>query len=315
MSRPRTVSPSCWTSWRPNSITLLLRRPHNNNKNTIICLQEVSYDWAGALHTFFANRGYHLVTGLYGKPFNGYMGVALAWPTDTYEAVDVDICRLADTREDGWPRPNEGDENEGLTTVLTKWTAGLVQRASSVWDRTIRKWGLAGSPKNEDETPPDHWSLSERRFNVLLTATLREKGTSSNDNTASSSFCISNYHMPCAYYCPMAMTLHADLCARRLQSIAERQGQLPYILAYVSRFMHGTTVLLHMCGSGSGGADGVAFSWIANPRSESESHSLFWTVPTHSSLSSAAAAGVFSIFLLAQWAISISNLTSPYTSS
>jgi mRNA deadenylase 3'-5' endonuclease subunit Ccr4 len=40
---------------------------------TVFCLQEVSYDWAGAFHTWFANRGYHLVTGLYGKKFNGYM--------------------------------------------------------------------------------------------------------------------------------------------------------------------------------------------------------------------------------------------------
>ena len=36
-------------------------------QESIICLQEVSYDWAGPLHTHFANRGYHFVTGLYGK--------------------------------------------------------------------------------------------------------------------------------------------------------------------------------------------------------------------------------------------------------
>ena len=38
---------------------------------TIYALQEVCYPFASALHTFFAQRGYHFVTGLYGRPFNG----------------------------------------------------------------------------------------------------------------------------------------------------------------------------------------------------------------------------------------------------
>ena len=38
---------------------------------TIFALQEVCYPFASALHTFFASRGYHFVTGLYGRPFNG----------------------------------------------------------------------------------------------------------------------------------------------------------------------------------------------------------------------------------------------------
>jgi mRNA deadenylase 3'-5' endonuclease subunit Ccr4 len=37
----------------------------------IICLQEVSTPWAGFLHAYFANRGYHMITGLYGNKFNG----------------------------------------------------------------------------------------------------------------------------------------------------------------------------------------------------------------------------------------------------
>ena len=41
------------------------------DSKAIICLQEVSTVWAGVLHTYFANRGYHMVTGLYGNKFNG----------------------------------------------------------------------------------------------------------------------------------------------------------------------------------------------------------------------------------------------------
>lgn len=32
-------------------------------RNGIICLQEVSRLWAGQLHVYFSQRGYHFVTG------------------------------------------------------------------------------------------------------------------------------------------------------------------------------------------------------------------------------------------------------------
>lgn len=182
---------------------------------TCVCLlfdkisKEVSYEWAGALHTFFATKGWHLVTGLYGKKFNGYMGVGMAWPTSGFDVIGVDICRLADTREEGWPK----SEEKGFLDNVVKGFSSFIEGA-------MKQLGWKDS---KDEDPPDHWSLSERRFNVLLTATLREK-------KSGKSFAIGNYHMPCAYYCPMAMTLHADLCARRVQTIAEKNN-VPYVLA------------------------------------------------------------------------------------
>ena len=196
---------------------------NNNNNNTIICLQEVSYATAGALHTFFANRQYHMVTGLYGNKFNGYMGVCLAWPTERFATVDVDICRLADVREDGWPvPPNHHDNNDDTTG----WMTGALQRVTAWWDTTwARVWSSHQEPPTTWDDPPEHWALSERRFNVLVTATLRDKQTGQ-------TFCIGNYHMPCAYYCPKAMTLHADLAARRVQWWAAQQDpSVPCILA------------------------------------------------------------------------------------
>jgi|TARA_B100000524_G_scaffold208196_1_gene108892 hypothetical protein len=67
----------------------------------VICLQEVSSKWAGDLTPFFEANGYTLVTSLYGNRFNGYMGVALAWPREFYQSEAVDISRVADTR--AWP--------------------------------------------------------------------------------------------------------------------------------------------------------------------------------------------------------------------
>ena len=40
-------------------------------KHAVVCLQEVSREWSGDLHAFFARQGYQFTTGLYGNPFNG----------------------------------------------------------------------------------------------------------------------------------------------------------------------------------------------------------------------------------------------------
>ena len=112
----------------------------SENRAIIFCLQEISYDWAGALHTFFARHNYHVITGLYGKKSNGYMGVLTAYPTDKLETVQVDICRLSDTYEQ-WPEKSE----EG----------------------TLYK-----------EVPESHWSIAQHRYNVLLTVVLKDKSSS-----------------------------------------------------------------------------------------------------------------------------------------
>jgi 2',5'-phosphodiesterase len=184
-----------------------LEKEIQSNQNVILCLQEVSYDWAGSLHTFLANRGYHLVTGSYGKKFNGYMGVCLAWPQDSFVVEDVDISRIADKREGGWP---VNEEPPLLQKVWSKLQTAL--------DKPLRKLGLVSG---EDI---DHWDMSERRFNVLVSATLKEKASGQ-------SFCIGTYHMPCAFYAPMVMTIHTDLAARHVQRLAESHGSIPYILA------------------------------------------------------------------------------------
>lgn len=80
------ASPSYFTTLNPdhldssNRLKVVLEKLESEiptpgcSGTTIFALQEVSYDWAGELHTFFANRGYHLVTGLYGGKHSGYMG-------------------------------------------------------------------------------------------------------------------------------------------------------------------------------------------------------------------------------------------------
>jgi 2',5'-phosphodiesterase len=207
--------PNHFTSYNPahleasNRLPVVLQKldeEMKSSKNTVVCLQEVSYDWAADLHTFFATRGYHLVTGLYGKKFNGYMGVCLAWPVETMEVVHVDISRLSDKRQGGWP-----DRDERPSALASLWTSMLKTLP-------LKQFGLEG------KEVIDHWNFSENRFNVIVSAVLREKASGK-------AFCIGNYHMPCAYFAPMVMSIHSEMAAQHVQRMAMEHGDVPHILA------------------------------------------------------------------------------------
>lgn len=171
--------------------------------------------------------------------------MGIAYPLKDFETVNVDICRLSDTRPGGWPREapvvenKEESENiiraqQGRGTignVVQRFVATLVQ---SITNRvTIKRLGASSSPSStsavEEKKPIDPWEMSENRFNVLLTAVLRHRSgeggggvacSNNNKDNGNSAFSISNYHMPCAYFAPAVMNIHSDMVARRVQDLA-----------------------------------------------------------------------------------------------
>eukprot|EP01134_Creolimax_fragrantissima_P001361 CFRG1361T1 len=173
-------------------------------KKSIICLQEVSRTFAGALHVHFAKHNYHFVTGLYGKRFNDYMGVGIAWSTDTYETVDVEVSKLSDSIKWGKePAPGLLYESYKTLVNLATWPFKAITPASY--------WYL----------PDDPWKIAKSRENILVFVRLRSK-------VDGKTFCIANYHMPCVFWCPPVMMIHSALAARRTKTLAKED---PYILA------------------------------------------------------------------------------------
>ncbi|KAL7530532.1 hypothetical protein ACHAXR_004330, partial [Thalassiosira sp. AJA248-18] len=190
--------------------------PKSTTPPTIFALQEVCYPFASALHTFFAQRGYHFVTGLYGRPFNGYMGVGIAYPLKDFDTVNVDICRLSDERAE-WPREkiDEGESNDnskGLGQIIQKFSKTFevlaAQTIQTLNKQITKRLGYTA------KKIIDPWDMSENRFNVLLTVALRYRTGDSN------AFSVSNYHMPCAFYAPAVMNIHAEMAAKRVQDLA-----------------------------------------------------------------------------------------------
>jgi mRNA deadenylase 3'-5' endonuclease subunit Ccr4 len=51
-------------------------------RECVICLQEVNYEWYSDLLVFFNKNNYNLIIESYGNIKNDYMGVAIAHPKD-----------------------------------------------------------------------------------------------------------------------------------------------------------------------------------------------------------------------------------------
>lgn len=170
------------------------------DQGSIVCLQEVSEQWAAQLHAVFQNNGYHFVHRLYGPPFQGYMGVGIAFSNARYNLVDADIVRVSDTRN--WPK------------VAKPSDAPLARAGRAIVDfvRTVKRSVLRQKPY---KPPTDPVVYARKRFNTLVSVRLAPK-TESNNNLV-----VTTYHMPCAYFAPPVMNMHVALCARRAIEFAK----------------------------------------------------------------------------------------------
>ena len=173
----------------------------------VIGLQEVSMSWAGPLHAYFAKKGYTFILSLYGKPFNNYMGVGLAVPTDAYELVRSDISRLSDTVK--FPRVKPKEASFGPLTPVYNL---LVKTPVGLWRKLT------------DYRPPmTEWDTARNRFNSILHATLKCK-------KSDVSFGVATYHMPCMFRTAAdrrVMVIHAGMAAQ--YALNQSEG-LPTVL-------------------------------------------------------------------------------------
>lgn len=160
-----------------------------------------------------------------------YMGVAIAYPLEYFETVKVDVCRLSDERPDGWPREKEIEEGESSNEPKGLFGRSIIQKLTKtvavIVAQTMQTINKRLEYSSDNKKPIDPWVMSENRFNVFLTVALRFK------NGKSNAFAISNYHMPCAFFAPPVMNIHAEMAAKRLQDLAAESESktMPYIFA------------------------------------------------------------------------------------
>ena len=170
------------------------------DSKSIICLQEVSQEWAGNLYGYFLQQNYHFITALYGSKFDGYMGVAVAIPMDKYEVSNVDITRVADTKTILEKVPEKKPEG---------FIAESIDKLKRIWRSVVVIW-----TGNRPKPTEDLWDMVRKRQNQMICTELQCKDTKK-------SFVVGTYHMPCAFRNPDMMVVHSALSAQHVQNIAK----------------------------------------------------------------------------------------------
>eukprot|EP00929_Paragymnodinium_shiwhaense_P122819 TRINITY_DN9597_c0_g1_i1.p1 TRINITY_DN9597_c0_g1~~TRINITY_DN9597_c0_g1_i1.p1 ORF type:complete len:561 (+),score=111.84 TRINITY_DN9597_c0_g1_i1:108-1790(+) len=193
-------------------------------RGAVICLQEVSTTWSSQFHVFFQQRGYHMVYSHYGNKLNGYMGVAVAFPNAQYELRDVSIQRISETvyMNKAWAQPN-GNESSTSQLQLDAQHEAVLDVAGYFSSPHFDPRGASGNtgPDAAEETEADggideefpvidHWAYSRSRQNTMVAVKLSSKDRIG----AASPVVVATYHMPCAYFAPPVMVIHAALAAQ-----------------------------------------------------------------------------------------------------
>ena len=162
---------------------------------SIICLQEISGNWLGRLHTFFRSKNYILVANCYGgskSKDNGQgwnLGVGIAYPVSHFDIIECEIIqvgKLWNTFLDRpQPRESEAKTYKQLFKDITKSKINTVKK----WvEQTVLCCGCGDGPKPESFDP---YKNARSRENPMICIKFRgwHCGT----------FTVGTYHMPCLF--------------------------------------------------------------------------------------------------------------------
>lgn len=184
----------------------------------IITLQEVSLLWESRFIPWFLSHGYMYIGRGYGHKFNGYMGVAIAFPMNKYTLEDCSIVNVADEKQGGY----EGKDKQPF--------ALLNSAAMRVWGAlslVVTKLGSRLFPRffiQEDEKQTDAaaWAAARSRSNMMIMLHLVE-----NDTARPIDFVVATYHMPCYFFMPKVMMIHTALVKQCLANYVSRNVRGP----------------------------------------------------------------------------------------
>lgn len=227
-------------------------------RRSIICLQEISRHWSGKLYAFFQQRGYTLITSLYGAAITGYMGVGVAFPNDVWSAKDVDVCRVSETKTSEWHLPSKEsrdwdwksrdgarrDQRPGDWTCPTCRAHVFASKATCFKCKTPKPakptepagglWGLVPAVLaclSGFATPATATPAAATPAAATHDAIQWYEAASRKENTMVSihlqskahigvAMWVGTYHMPCAFVQPKLMAMHAALAMQHLQRLA-----------------------------------------------------------------------------------------------
>jgi hypothetical protein len=191
---------------------------------TIFGLQEISLPWVGPLRSFFQQHGYEFVHSCYGSRFNGYMGVAIAFPM---RAHDLRISRL----EMVCPPQQYGDVG------FQRWKQGQ-KKSNTAWYRKLVNLGKNSLPFRpliehfQTPSPRPPQTMIACRFNRAIFGLLHHPDVGA--------VAFGTYHMPCMFRYPKVMAVHALLFFHALREYCHRCGVEDFVVMMDANFQPGS---------------------------------------------------------------------------
>lgn len=176
----------------------------------VVCLQEVSQAWQGALETFFCANEYTFVFSGYGNSRNGYMGVGVAFPNAKFTLEDANVVRLADTGG-RWP---SRARRPPPTLGRRLWNT-LSYIPFGVGDWLLGRY----APENVLDV---EYEIGRRRNAAVSVALTTE---------ANAEFTVTTYHCPCMFGTPEKREVQLVHTAMLLQHAKKWAGSRPFIVA------------------------------------------------------------------------------------
>lgn len=204
------------TTRKTRTITLL-ESFFAHSPQPIICLQEISPDWKGALELLFMKNNYSFFNISY-----GILGVGIAIPNESITVINVEYIHIGELIKTNTPRKiwqieeeyREAERNRKLreeslsflqkVSLIVKDMTALIPEYIRVIEETIKE---------------ARW---KRNYAIRLTLRLRLKHT-----TEEKEFMVYNYHMPCTFKTPIIQFLHLSVFKRLIL----QHHMIPTILA------------------------------------------------------------------------------------
>lgn len=160
---------------------------------TIVCLQEVSGEWAPALVQELARHGFSAYVTHYDWAHSSNMGVLIAWNPAVFCATKLIKKQIANLL------PRMAASEAAPPSLLSKLTAW-------VW-----------RPEHQEHW----WDTCRRKYNEAIFAHFQ-------CNTSGQEFCVATYHAPCMYTNEAAMLVNTGAFIKWAQSLSEH---FPLIVA------------------------------------------------------------------------------------
>lgn len=127
-------------------------------QGSVICLQEISRNWAGELLPLYEKHGYGHMEACSGSAFGGYMGVSLAWPQSKFACEKIEAKKIGETVE--WPQPKRTYEHSSRLSHAS---------AVKICAGSIIRWMQANGRMSGRRS-----TLGKRHFGATTVALLRD---------------------------------------------------------------------------------------------------------------------------------------------